>query len=358
MARKLLRPSPNGEKIPIIANMNVRMKDIARDLGISVITVSKALRNHSDVAKATRERILNCAQELNFQPNMLARSLVTGRSYLIGLVVPGLIHPFFAEIASSLSAVVGRLGYSVILSSSEQDPQQEERQIRHLLARRLDALVVAASGFSTGVFEQMNRSGQLFVLIDQELPGLTANFVGMDDVEIGRMATNHLIEQGCRRIAHLMSKNSTTGIRRFEGYRNALASHNLPYDESLVVACAKTDTDLISEGTAATKQLLNLPERPDAIFCYNDPLAIDAMNVICTAGLRIPEDIALIGCGNLYYDESLRVPLSSIDQNSKLIGEKAAEILLQLIESNDSTHTRSVIITPRIQERASSRRSS
>ncbi|WP_420236580.1 LacI family DNA-binding transcriptional regulator [Telmatobacter bradus] len=336
--------------------MNVRMKDIAKDLGISVITVSKALRNHPDVAKETRERILKRVQELDYQPNMLARSLVTGHSYLIGLVVPGLMHPFFAEIASSLSAVVGRSGYSVILSSSEQDPQLEERQIRHLLARRLDALAVATSGLSTGIFEQINRAGMPYVLIDQELPGLAANFVGMDDVEIGRMATEHLIEQGCRRIAHLKGKNSITGIRRYEGYRKALERHGMEYDESLVIACAKTDTDHLSEGAEAMKQLLRLPQRPDALFCYNDSLAIDAMNVISAAGLSIPEEIAVIGCGNLYYDESLRVPLSSIDQNSKSIGEKTAEILLDLIDTKNSAHTRSVILTPQILVRASSQR--
>jgi len=336
--------------------MNIRLKDLAQDLGLAVITVSKALRNHPDVAKETKERILKRAKELDYQPNMLARSLVTGHSYLIGLVVPGLMHPFFAEIATALSAAVGGRGYSVIISSSEQDPEEEIRQIRHLLARRLDALAVAASGLSTEIFEQMNRSRKPYVLIDQELPGLSANFVGVDDVEVGKMATDHLVAMGCRTIAHLRGKNGMTSIRRFEGYRKALERSGLAYDESLVVTCSKTDTDSFSEGAEAMSKLLMQQNRPDGVFCYNDPLAIGAMNVIHQAGLRIPEDIAIIGCGNLYYNDSLRVPLSSVDQHTKTIGERAGEILLDLIESGDQSHTRSVILTPRLVVRASTAR--
>jgi LacI family transcriptional regulator len=329
------------------------MKDIAADLNLSVVTISKVLRNHPDIAKETRERVLKRVKELDYQPNILARSLVTGRSYLIGLVVPGLMHPFFAEIAMALSEISGKRGYSVIICSSEQDQKLEAREIRHLLARRLDALVIAASGIKADVFEQMDRLEQPYVLIDQEIPGLSANFVGVDDEAVGRVATEHLIDQGCRVIAHIRGKKSSTGTGRFEGYKQALLSHGMEFDESLVVVRSRTDIDSISQGAEAMRMLLKQNPRPDGVFCYNDPLAIGAMNVILEAGLRIPEDVAVIGCGNLYYNNSLRVPLSSMDQHSRMIGERAANILLDLLESKMRPQPKSVILNPTLVVRSS-----
>src|SRR5581483_7478087 len=173
--------------------MTVRMKDIARDLGLSVVTISKVLRNHPDIAEETRERVLKRVKELDFQPNSMARSLVTGRSYLIGLVVPDLLHPFFAEIAKALSAAVSQRGYSTIISSSEDNPELEGREIQQLIGRRLDALVIASAGNEIQPFQRIERHGVPYVLIDREIPGLAANFVGINDETAGRIATEHLI---------------------------------------------------------------------------------------------------------------------------------------------------------------------
>jgi LacI family transcriptional regulator len=190
-------------------------------------------------------------------------------------------------------------------------------------------------------------------LIDQEIPGLSANFVGVDDEAVGRVATEHLIDQGCRVIAHIRGKKSSTGTGRFEGYKQALLSHGMEFDESLVVVRSRTDIDSISQGAEAMRMLLKQNPRPDGVFCYNDPLAIGAMNVILEAGLRIPEDVAVIGCGNLYYNNSLRVPLSSMDQHSRMIGERAANILLDLLESKMRPQPKSVILNPTLVVRSS-----
>ena len=139
--------------------MAIRLKDIAQDLGLSVVTISKVLRNHPDIAEETRARVLQRVKELDYQPNLMARSLVTGRSYLIGLVVPGLMHPFFAEVARSLSSVIGRSGYSLILSSSEENPDLEARELQQLTARRLDALVIASSGTEKTQFDRLDARG-------------------------------------------------------------------------------------------------------------------------------------------------------------------------------------------------------
>lgn len=337
--------------------MVVRMKDIAKELGLSVVTISKVLRNHPDIAEETRDRVLKRVKELDYQPNITARSLVTGRSYLIALVVPDLLHSFFAEVAKALSAAVGQRGYSVIISSSEENPELEAREIQQLTARRLDGLVVASCGNDLRAFQRLDRHEVPYVLIDRELPGLAANFVGINDVTAGRIATEHLIAQGCRRIAHIAGRENTTGMRRLEGYKSALQQHRLPFSSSLVIARSTVDIESKRMGAEAMRLLLRHRPIPDGIFAYNDPLAIGAMEAILQAGLRIPEDIALIGCGNLHYDPSLGVPLSSVDQNTQQIGERTARILLATLESKNRPQPMSVILEPSLVPRASSLRS-
>jgi len=337
--------------------MVVRMKDIAKDLGVSIVTISKVIRNHPDVAEETRKRVLKRIRELDYQPNVLARSLVTGRSYLIGLVVPDLLHPFFCDIAKSLSTVIGKKGYSLIIAWSEEDPALEAREILQLVGRQLDALVIASAEVAIELFERLDRQGQRYLLIDRELPELSANFVGIDDEAAGCMATEHLLDQGCKTIAHIRGPNVTTGNRRLKGYRQALERRGLPYSERNVVPGGSADIATNSRGAAAMRLLLERTPKLDGVFCFNDPLAVGAMNAILEAGLRIPEDVAVIGCGNLNYDDSLRVPLSSIDQNSQMIGEHAANILLKLIESKTRPQPVRIILDPRLVVRASSKKS-
>jgi LacI family transcriptional regulator len=334
------------------------MKDIAEDLGLSVVTISKVLRDHPDIADETRKRVLKRVKELDYHPNLMARSLVTGHSYLVGLIVPDLLHPFFAEVAKSLSETVRRRGYSLIISSSEEDPKLEAREIQQLLARQLDALVIASAATDLQAFERMDRNGLPYVLIDRELFGLAANFVGIDDKAAGRIATEHLIDQGCRRVAHIRGGSNSTGIRRFEGYQQALHNRGLEYSDALVVARSSVDSNSTSHGAEAMRLLLKRKPMPDGVFAYNDPLAIGALNAILEAGLRIPEDIAVIGCGNLHYDGSLRVPLSSIDQHSKVIGERTGSILLRMIESKARPNPVNVTLDPSLLVRASTMRNS
>ena len=332
------------------------MKDIAKELGISQATVSKVLRDHPDIGEKTRQRVLERIKELDYQPNSLARSLVTGRSYLIGLVVPSLLHPFFAEIALALSSAIRASGYSLIVSSSEEDIGLEKEEISRLLGRRLDALVIASSGSDTEQFERMNSKAQLYTLIDRALPGLAANFVGINDELAGTLATDHLLDIGCTRVAHIRGQDNSTGIGRFEGYKDALRRRGIPYSDDYVVQRNYVDTETTRQGAEAMRQLLERDPRPDGVFCFNDPLAIGAMSTILEAGLRIPEDIALIGCGNLPNNDCLRVPLSSIDQQSEMIGRRTAELVLNLIEAKQPPRAQTIILEPALMIRASTLR--
>jgi len=333
--------------------MTTRMKDIARDLGVSVVTVSKVLRNHSDIGESTRERVLQRVKELDYRPNLAARSLVTGRSYLVGLVVPDLLHPFFAEVAQALSDRLKKSGYYLIISSSEEDPELEEREIDQLLARRLDALVVASSRSTVELFFRMERQHTPYVLIDRSFSGLSANYVGVDDVAVGVLATKHLIDVGCSRIAHIRGPENGPGIRRLEGYKRALAQQGLSFREDYVVAQQTVDTESRLRGGEAMRKLLKLKPRPDGVFCYNDPLAMGAIDYVLEQGLRVPDDVAVIGCGNLHYDSSLRVPLSSIDQHSRRIGSEAGRLTLGILASKVPPPPENVILEPKLVVRAS-----
>jgi LacI family transcriptional regulator len=336
--------------------MSVRMKDIARDLGVSVVTVSKVLRDHPDVGDETRERVLARVKELDYRPNLAARSLVTGRTYLVGLVVPDLLHPFFAEIAKSLSGVLRESGYYLIVSSSEEEPDLEEQEINQLLARRLDILIIASCRSNVDLFFRIEKQKTPYVLIDRSLPGLTANFVGVDDEAVGSLATKHLIDIGCKRIAHIRGPETSTGIRRMEGYKKALFQGGLKILDDYIITERKGDVETRQRGAEAMHRLLRLKPKPDGVFCFNDPLAMGAMNCALDQGLRIPEDIAVIGCGNLHYDDSLRVPLSSIDQHSRRIGEEAARIALAILSSKVPPKPETVVLQPELIMRGSTRR--
>ncbi len=337
-----------------ILSMPIRMKDLAEDLGVSVVTISKVLRNHPDIGKETRERVLKRVKELRYQPNAMARSLVTGRSYLIGLVVPDLIHPFFAEVAKALSRAIQKKGYSLIIASSEENPVVEEREIEQMLARRLDGLIVASSGSSKGSFRRLQEANQPYVLIDRKFAQFSANFVGTDDVAVGRLATEHLIDVGCKRIAHIRGRNNSTGSQRLEGYRQALSNRAYSFSKQYVIQRETVDIQSRQQGAIAMQRLLALNPKPDGVFCYNDPLAIGAMDTILAAGLSIPGDIAIIGCGNLHYDDALRVPLSSVDQHNAQLGEAAGKLLLAMLTSkNGRSRPKSIVLEPHLVPRAS-----
>jgi LacI family transcriptional regulator len=332
------------------------MKDIARDLGVSVVTISKVLRNHPDVGDETRERVLARVKELDYRPNLAARSLVTGRTYLVGLVVPDLLHPFFAEIAKSISEVLRARGYYLIVSSSEEEPVLEEQEIDQLLARRLDALIIASCRTTVDLFFRIEKQKTPYVLIDRTFPGLSANFVGLDDEAAGVLATKHLIDMGCKRIAHIRGPETSPAIRRLEGYKRALAQAGMKITDDYIISQHKGDVETKQRGAEAMSRLLNLRKRPDGVFCFNDPLAMGAMNYALDHGIRIPEDVAVIGCGNLHYDDSLRVPLSSIDQQSRHIGEEAARIALGILNSKVPPKAEAVVLQPELIVRRSTER--
>lgn len=328
--------------------MAVRLKDIAEDLGVSLVTVSKVLRDKPGVGEATRKRVLKRVRELDYRPNMLARSLASGKSYTVGLIVPDLVHTFFAELAKGVSAGLRKGSYQLLLASAEEEPELEEQEIEHLLARGVDALLIASCQNNSGSFQSLIKSKIPFVLIDRYLPKLDGNFVGTDDIAAGRIATEHLIRLGRKRIAHIGGEQISTSVGRLNGYKEALALNNLPFRRELVAIRSRLEEAGVQIGSHAMSDLLKLKNRPDAVFCYNDLTAVGAIRCLRANGLRVPEDVAVIGCGNLRMSEFLEVPLSTIDQSTQRQGEEAASLALSLIAHNRKGKGKHLLVEPKL----------
>jgi LacI family transcriptional regulator len=324
-------------------NSPVRLKDIARDLNVSVMTVSKVVRGCADVGAETRSRVLARIKELNYQPNWVARSLAARRTFMIGLIVPDLMHSFFAEIAKGVSTTIRPLGYDVVICNSEEDGSVESSEVDRLLARQVDGLILASAQppSSLDVFDRIEARNVPYVLIDRRFSDARAPYVGADDEAIGRLATSHLIERGCRLIAHIAGPPIHPGLGRLKGYREALAHAGIPVPDQYVVSATDDAT-----GYQAAQRLLTLRPRPDGIFGYNDPTAAGAIKAALEAGIAIPEALKVIGVGNVHYSDLLRVPLSTIDQSSAAIGQQAADILVKSIGAKRKRPPRTVIIEP------------
>lgn len=333
--------------------MAVRMKDIADELGVSLVTVSKVLRNKTDVGEATRKRVLERVKELKYQPNMLARGLASGKSYSIGLIVPDLVHTFFAELAKGVSSGLRKNSYQLILASAEEEPEIECQEIEHLLARGIDALLIASCQSSSTRLKSLIGSRVPYILLDRLLPNINANFVGTDDVAAGRIATEHLIQLGRRRIAHIGGEFISTSVGRAKGYKLALSKHNLPFRKELVVIRSRLEEAGVQIGDHAMSDLLKLKRPPDAVFCYNDLTAVGAIRCLLQHGLRVPEDVAVIGCGNLRLSAYLEVPLSTVDQSPETQGEEAAKLALSMIARENEIRPRHSLFEPKLITRAS-----
>jgi len=325
------------------------MKDIARDLGISPMAVSKALRDHADIGESTKQRVLKRAAELNYRVDSVARSMVTGRSYLVGLVVPDLMQSFFAEIAHALTTALAPAGYHLLISHTNENAKEEATNIDLLVARKVDGLIIASAQRRSLAFENLKTP---YVLIDRQVSGLDANYVGTKNEEIGFVATGHLIEQGCRRIAHLRGPVLSTAAGRLRGYRKALQRHRLRAPAEFVVEGGHEDRS----GYEAMRSLLAARPRPDGVSCFNDPVAVGAMRAIFEAGLSVPEDIAVVGAANMHYSDILKVPLSTVDQGTTTMGAEAAQLLLACMNAKRPLPSRHIILPPRLIVRASSQR--
>jgi LacI family transcriptional regulator len=330
------------------------MKRIAGELGVSITTVSKVLNNHDDISDATRTRVLAKVEELGYQRNAVARSLTLRRTHTLGIVIPDLMHSFFVEIIAGIEPVASARGYGLLLCSSSEDPGKERAELEMLRGRQVDGIVLASANASgnTDMLLQLTRQKTSLVMIDRDdHPSVKCHRVLTDDEQVGVVATAHLLDVGRRAIAHIAGPAIVHAKRREKGWREALKACGIkPVDEWLVGGGF-----MESDGYRAMKRLLTVRPKIDAVFAANDPSAIGAMKAIWEAGLRAPDDIAVVGVGDIALGDLLRVPLTTVGWSRRDQGRHAAELLLGSLEG-DVDRPQRVVIPPRLIIRESSGR--
>jgi LacI family transcriptional regulator len=328
------------------------MKRIAGDLGVSITTVSKVLNNHGDIGKATRARVLAKVEELGYRPNAVARSLTLRRTHTLGIVIPDLMHSFFVEIVAGIEAVASRKGYGLLLCSSAEDPAKERAELQMLRGRQVDGVVLASTR-GTGNAElllQLTRHRIGLVMIDRDdYPSVPCHRVLTDDARVGQLATAHLWDLGRRAIAHLAGPPLAHAKRREKGWRDALRAEGVKPPASWLVHAGFMESD----GYRGMTQLLAVRPRIDAVFAANDPAAIGAMKAIWDAGLRVPDDIAIVGVGDIALGDMLRVPLTTVSWSRADQGRRTAELLLDRIDHETEESPTRVIIPPHLVVRES-----
>jgi LacI family transcriptional regulator len=327
------------------------LEDIGRELGVSAMTVSRALNGHPSVHEATRQKVLDYAQLCNYRPNRWARSLVTRTSKIIGVVVPDISHSFFSEVTRSFQEVIERYGYDLMLCHTHADSGRERAAIEMLLGSRADGLLVASTlpEDDPGIFLELHQSGMPFVLLDRYFPQLGCTTVRTDDREVGRIATQHLIDLGHRAIAHIQGPSVSVARLRFEGYRDAMTQNGLPIRDQWV----EPSSFEFAGGLAAMSRLLACAPRPTAVFASNDPTALGAIHECRNRGLDVPGDISVIGAGSIEMQYHPNPFLTTIGWSTRELGEKAAELLLNSIANEPSSSASEWVSVPHLIARQS-----
>jgi LacI family transcriptional regulator len=310
----------------------VTRDDVARHAQVSTAVVSYVINNGPRaVSTETRRRVEQAIAELGYFPNTIARSLRSDHSYTIGLILPDLDDPFCAELARDFQAVCGERGYLVVLYSSDRRPQNEAKAIGDLRNHQVDGVVLMPTQDSPALLRPLLFAGIPALALDRLLPN--SHSITIDELEGGRLGTQHLFDLGHRRIGLLLREiERTSGSERLLGYCQILANYHIAFDETLVLDC--TDAD---DAYEATWQLLSRPNRPTAVFADNDRISLGAMRAIYAAGLRIPDDISIVGYGTSSLAETFAPPLTSVNPSPYRLGMVAARDVLRLIKQQAST---------------------
>jgi len=313
----------------------VTIKDIARELGISPSTVSRALKDHPDISSDTKKAVNELAEKLNYQPNIVALSLRQRKTNTIGVIIPELVHFFFSTVISGIESVAYEAGYNVILAQSNESYQREVIALKALFNSRVDGMLLSVSRETTNFdhIESIISKGVPIVFYDRMYNNPNTSKVIVDDYIGAKEAVFHLIDQGCKRIAHLVGAPSLIITKdRLRGYQDALNEKELELKENYTIICPSGSFE---EGKKATKKLLALATLPDAIFAGNDPMAMGAMMAIKEKGLKIPQDIAVVGFSNWFFGELMDPSLTTVDQPGFEMGQEAARLLIRQIEMKD-----------------------
>ncbi|UOR03701.1 LacI family transcriptional regulator [Hymenobacter aerilatus] len=347
--------APRSKKPVDATSSPVSMADLARELGVSMTTISRALSDHHSIGPATKQKVLKLAKKLNYQPNHLAAALRKGQSKLIGVIVPYIEGRFFATVVHGIETAASKAGFNVIICQSSEDVAQERKNVETLLSAQVAGILVSLSRATNDFrhFEKVRKRGIPLVFFDRVLESDTVNAVVLNDYDGGYQVTRHLLEQGCRRIGHFAGPQHLNIYRnRRQGYLDALASYELPADEQLIVYSDMT----LENGATSMRQLLALPDGGvDAVFSAGDTAALGALQLLKSQGVLVPQQVALAGFSNETFTAITEPMLTSVDQRCEEMGQAAVRLFLELVESQDSAFLqRQVILQPRLFIRESS----
>lgn len=313
----------------------ITIKDIAKILGISVSTVSRALKDHPDISVETKREVQALAKKLNYSPNVIALSLRNKKTFLIGVIIPEIIHHFFSCVISGVEQIANQNGYNVVIFQSNEAYEREVSICQTILNSRIDGVLVsmAKTSVNGGHFRELQQAGIPIVFFDRICGDIDTDRVIVDDFKGAYAAVQHLISVGCKRIAHLSAPQTMQiAQKRQMGYIQALKDARIPIREDLIIQC-----DNQADAMIVGEQLMQKAEKPDGIFAVNDLTAAGAMYAIKHLGYKVPEDVALCGFTDGLVSTLTDPTLTTVEQHGDKMGQMATELLLRRIQSEDET---------------------
>jgi LacI family transcriptional regulator len=332
----------------------ITIKDIARELHISTSTVSRALADKWDVNPDTRKAVLELAEKWNYKPNPISISLKQQQSMSIGVIIPEFIKSFFPEIIMGIESVLRPNGYHVLICQSNESAEIELVNLKALEAKMVDGFIISVTGTKNYTyFQNLINSHFPVVFFNRICSGLDASQVVIDDYKWAYQAVKYLIDNGYKRIAHLAGPDDLElALKRKNGYIDALTRHNLKVDENLIIPCGIQ----MERGVMGAHSILNMTHRPDAVFAINDPVAIGAMKTLQRNGVKIPDDMAIVGFTESKMAMIIEPNLTSIEQPTFEMGTTAAELLLEQIRNNsdEPVSPKKIVLEARLNIRGSS----
>lgn len=334
---------------------HISLKDLATELGVSISSVSRALKNHPDISPELTTKIQKLAKEWNYTPNPLAMGLLRQQTKMIGVIVPDIVTHFYSSIISGIEEVAKQHGYFIVIASSNESMGKEIESVENLLKSRVEGFIVCIS-------QETNSFEHFWKLISNEIPlvffdriceTLEVPTVIADGIDATKKITHHFYENGCRRIAYISGpEHLNISKNRREGYLEGLKACGLKFDPRYLVECNLSAED----ATRATQELLNNKELPDAIFGLNDTIAFAAMKEIKKQGFKIPDDVALVGFTDEFHSTVVDPTLTSVTHPTLEMGREAAKLFFQIIK-NEKNFNKQIVLKTELVVRESSTKS-
>ena len=311
--------------------MKVTIKDIAKEADVSVTTVSRVLNNKPDVGDDTRSKILKIIDEMNYNPNSVARGLVMQKTHTIGLIIPDISNPFFPEVAKAIEDKAQKLGYSVIFFNTDNHLEREKKAVELFKSKQVDGLIVSLSLGNEEILKELKASNYPVVQIDRSVLNNSYPLVSIDNKNSAYQIVEYMLKKGYRKIAHISGDlNTTTARERLEGYKKAISDYGIEINEDYIIEGDYTQ----HSGFEAVKKLLKLKDSPTAVFAANDLSAAGVYKALFAADLKIPEDMAVAGHDDIGIASLLRPELTTMRQPKYSLGERAVSVLLKMINNS------------------------